>query len=479
MNIAATPMVILIATAVLALLPSLAPAGRVRHLGPPLVAVVGLVAAATMSVLLWGDRQYTFYGAFRTDRLTVLMTLVFIASALITVLMSLREPATVDRRGEYYSLVVAAVVGMVLVAGTGDLIGVFLGIEILSVALYVLCAMEVWRVRSLEAGLKYLIVGAVGSALLLYGCTFLFGATGSVSLEEISDIVRTRGLGGEPLLMGGMALVIAGLGFKASAAPFHMWVPDVYEGAPTPITAFMATAVKAAAIAAFLRVFGGALIDVADDWKTALAVLAALAIVVGNVGALVQQSFKRMMAYSSIAQAGYLLIGVATGTLDGAKSLLYYLIVYTAMTLGAFILVAIRERDVEDGQSIAALAGYGRRAPIQGIVASVCLFALAGFPPLAGFIGKFMLFGAAVDAGLTWLAVVGAVGSAISVAYYLRPIFVLWGEDPEPGNARVLDPGDGLWVAAVLSGLGVVVMSILASPLIDYCREAAQALIAP
>lgn len=479
MNIAATPLIILIATAALALVPALAGPVRFRRDAPPALALLGLVAAGVMSVLLWGDRRVTFYEAFRVDRLTVLLTLVFVVCGILTVLLSLREPAGVDRRPEYYCLLLCAVAGMTLVAGAADLIGVFLGIEILSVALYVLCALEVWRERSLESGLKYLIVGAVGSALLLYGLAFLFGVTGSTSLPDIAARVETGGLGGDSLLLGAMVLIIAGLGFKASAAPFHMWAPDVYEGAPTPITTFMATAVKAAAIAAFLRIFGGALIDVIDDWKTPIAVIAGLAIVVGNVGGLVQSSFKRLLAYSSIAQAGYLLIGVATGTLDGATAVLFYVVAYTAMTVGAFAVMVIREREVEDGQSIAALAGLGRSNPIVGAVATICLLSLAGFPPLAGFIGKFMLFGAAADADLVWLAVVGAVGSVVSLGYYLRPIYVMWAEDTRPEHARALDPGAPVLFVVLISGLGVLAMSGGAHWVTEVCRAAAESLIAP
>ncbi|MCB0881518.1 MAG: NADH-quinone oxidoreductase subunit N [Thermoleophilia bacterium] len=479
MNIAATPLIILIATAALALVPALVGPVRFRRDAPPALALLGLAAAGVMSVLLWGDRRATFYEAFRVDRLTVLLTLVFVVSGILTVLLSLREPAGVDRRPEYYCLLLCAVAGMTLVAGAADLIGMFLGIEILSVALYVLCALEVWRERSLESGLKYLIVGAVGSALLLYGLTFLFGVTGTTSLADIALRVDARDLGGESLLLGAMVLIIAGLGFKAGAAPFHMWAPDVYEGAPTPITTFMATAVKAAALAAFLRIFGAALIDVIDDWKTPIAVIAALAIVVGNVGGLMQSSFKRLLAYSSIAQAGYLLIGVATGTLDGATAVLFYIIAYTAMTVGAFAVMVIREREVEDGQSIAALAGLGRSNPIVAAVATICLLSLAGFPPLAGFIGKFMLFGAAADADLVWLAVVGAVGSVISLGYYLRPIYAMWAEDSRPEHARSLDPGAPVLFVVLMSGLGVLAMTGGAHWVTEVCRAAAESLIAP
>lgn len=480
MNIwAALPLMILVATAVVALVPVFAGRGRVSRQAPAALAALGMTAAGVMAALLWSERQYAFYGAFRVDRFTVIFTVMLCVAGLATVALSLREPAGVDRRPEYYCLLVSAVTGAVLVAGAGDLIGIFLGIEILSVALYVLCAFEVWRERSLEAGLKYLIVGAVGSALLVYGLAFVFGATGSVNLATIAEQVSVRSLQDEPLLIGAAVLVIAGLGFKASAAPFHMWAPDVYEGAPSPITTFMATAVKAMAFAAFLRIFGATLIDLLGDWQIGIAVIAALAVIVGNAGALAQRSFKRMMAYSSIAQAGYLLIGVAAGTLTSARAVIFYLLVYTAMTMGAFAVMIAREREVENGQMVAALAGYGRRQPLLGVVASISLLSLAGFPPLSGFIGKFLLFQSAVDSDLTWLAVVGAVGSMISLGYYLRVLFTVWSPVPDDTHDRVLDPGTAVWGVAFVSGLMVVALSVDAQRILAWCAEAAQALIAP
>ena len=482
MNVAAaTPLIIVAGAAVLAMLPGTLPFRWFRREGPPLVGFAGLGAAAVMSVVLWGDRQVALGGGYRADRFSMLVNLIVIAAAAATLLLSYREPAGVDRRPEYTALVLSATAGMMLVAGAGDLISIFLGIEILSVALYVLCGIEVWRQRSLESGLKYLIIGSVGSAILLYGLTFLFGATGTTDLAEIGAVLRQASFADEPLLVVAMALILAGLGFKVSAAPFHQWAPDVYEGAPTPVTAFMATAVKAAAFAAFLRLFTGAMAALVDDWRIAVAVVAAIAMIVGNLVALLQSSFKRLLAYSSIAQAGYLLIGVAAGTIAGAEALLYYLIAYGAMTLAAFAILIAREREVEDGQSLAALAGYARVQPVLGVVATIALLSLAGFPPLSGFLGKFLLFGAAVDADLVWLAVVGAVGSMISLAYYLRAIYVMWGGAPAPGALprKVLQVPAPIVMTGVTSAVVVVALSPAASLALDVCRGAAEALMAP
>jgi NADH-quinone oxidoreductase subunit N len=319
----------------------------------------------------------------------------------------------------------------------------------------------------------------VGASILLYGLALLFGATGTTSLAEIGEALQGTSFTDEPLVIAAMALIAGGLAFKASAVPFHMWTPDVYEGAPTTVTAFMSTAVKAAAFAAFLRLFTGVMGDLQPDWSVAIAVLATASIVVGNVAALVQTNMKRMLAYSSIAQAGYLLIGVAAGSIDGAEAVLYYLIAYGVMTMAAFAVVVVREREVEDGDEIASLTGYGRARPVIGIVLALSMLSLAGFPPLSGFIGKFLLFGSAVENDLTWLAIVGAVGSMVSLGYYLRVVAVAWMPLPEGGLRKVLTIPGPIGLATVVSGAAIVVTALFASPLIDVCRGAAQALLAP
>ncbi len=477
--VAATPIIIVGATATLALGAGLLPGATRRRHGPAFVGIAGIVAAFVMTAVLWGDRQEAFNGGLRADRFSLMLGGIFLAAALLTIMLAWREPAAVNRRGEFVSLILVSTTGMMLVAAAGDLISIFLGIEILSVALYVLCALEVWRERSLESGLKYLIIGAVGASILLYGLALLFGAVGSTNLGEIGGALAGGTMGDEPLVVAAMALIAAGLAFKASAAPFHMWTPDVYEGAPTTVTAFMATATKAAAFAAFLRIFAGALPDLQPDWQAAIAALAVASIVVGNVAALVQTNMKRLLAYSSVAQAGYLLIGVAVGSIQGAEAVIYYLVAYTAMTMAAFAVVIIREREVEDGDQLAALTGYGRARPVIGVVMTLAMLSLAGFPPLAGFVGKFLLFGAAVEADLDWLAVVGAVGSMVSLGYYLRVVTVVW-LPPAPGAPRkILRIPGPVALATVTSGVAVLALALMASPVIDACRGAAEALLAP
>jgi NADH-quinone oxidoreductase subunit N len=478
--IAATPLLIAAGTATLSFGAGLLPGRLARRHGPALVAIAGIGAAMAMSAVLWGDRQEAFGGGLRADRFGLLLNFIFLSSALVTILLGWREPAAVDKRGEYIGLILISMTGMMLVAGAGDLISIFLGIEILSVALYVLCALEIWRTRSLEAGLKYLIIGAVGASILLYGLTLLFGATGSTSLAAIGDSLQGTSFTDEPLVIAAMALIAAGLAFKASAAPFHMWTPDVYEGAPTTVTAFMATATKAAAFAAFLRIFSGVMADLHTDWSAAIATIAVASIVVGNVAALVQSNMKRLLAYSSIAQAGYLLIGVAAGSIRGGEAILYYLMAYGVATLAAFAVVIIREREVEEGEQIEALTGYGRARPVIGIVMTLSMLSLAGFPPLSGFVGKFLLFGSAVENDMTWLAIVGAVGSMISLAYYLRVAAQMWLPPREEGGPRkILTIPGPVGLATVVSGAAIIGLALAASPVIDVCQGAALALLAP
>ena len=478
--VVAVPALITSGVAVACLGIGMLPGRAVRRHGPSALALAGCVAAIAMSIVLWGERQEGFGGGLRADRFSMLLNLVFLVAALATIGLGWRGAEAVDRRGEYAALIMISVTGMMLVAASGDLITIFLGIELLSVALYVLCALETWRERSLESGLKYLIVGSIGSAILLYGLAFLFGAVGSTDLTEIGRNLSESSLTDRPLVIAATVLIVVGLAYKASAAPFHMWTPDVYEGAPTTITTFMATATKAAALAAFLRIFSGVMTDLLPDWQTALAVVAVASIAVGNLAALVQRSLKRMLAYSSIAQAGYLLIGVAAGSIRGAEATLYYLLAYMAMTLAAFAVVVIRENEVPDGDRIDSFAGYGRARPGLGAVMAIAMLSLAGFPPLSGFIGKFLLFGSAVEADLTWLAVVGAVGSVVSLGYYLRVIAVMWMSEPEPGTLRrtLALPGP-VGLTTVTSAAAVIVLAIAASPVLDACRGAAEALLVP
>ncbi len=302
----------------------------------------------------------------------------------------------------------------------------FVGIELLSIPLYVLCASELRQTKSLEAGLKYLIIGSVGSATLLYGLALIYGATGSTQFDAISNAIGDTVKFTDPLLLTGVALAAAGLAFKASIAPFHQWTPDVYEGAPTPITTFMAVATKTAAFAIFLRLFDEALADTQVQWGPALAALAVITIVVGNVGAIGQGSLKRMLAWSGVAQAGYILAGLVVGTQLGLKATAFYLAAYLFMNVAAFAVVVARERVSEHGDGIRSLENLGAASPLLAVPMTVAMLSLAGFPATVGFIGKFYLIEATVDGNYAWLGVVIVVGSMISLVYYLRVIAVMW-----------------------------------------------------
>jgi len=352
------------------------------------------------------------------------------------------------------------------------------------------------RASSLESGLKYLVIGSVGSATLLYGLAFLYGATGATDFKDIAEALGSGGdLVSDPLLLAGIALSIVGLGFKASVAPFHQWTPDVYEGAPTPITAFMAVATKAAAFGIVLRLFDVALIDAAVDWGPPLAALAAFTIVVGNVGALGQSSLKRLLAYSSVAQAGYMLAGVVVASRLGLQATLFYIAVYLVMNLAAFAVIVARERETPLGDDIASLIGLGATRPALAWPMTIAMLALAGFPATAGFIGKFYLIDAAVDGDYAWLGIVIVVGSMISLAYYLKVVAAIWMRPaaestdlavltpgPEPLLAGGSDKATGLRAqgevvaVAVFFGVLTVVLGVVPSPLFDVVRDAGAAL---
>ncbi len=404
----------------------------------PLLTVATLAAAVVVGVTRFGHPASIISGALAVDGLALVLDLLFAAAGIACVLLSLRSraPETAGH-GEYHALLLFSVLGMAILVSAQDLVTLFIGFELLSIPLYVLCASEYRREGSLESGLKYLVIGSVGSATLVYGLALVYGATGSTFFGSIAAAIAghgahgglAHGLMGDPMLLTGLALVIVGFAFKASVAPFHQWTPDVYEGAPTPITAFMATATKAAALGVLIRFFDVAAFAVRDTWAPALATIAAITIIVGNVGALGQSSVKRMLGYSSVAQAGYMLAGVVVATRLGINATVLYLIVYLMMNLAAFAVIVAAQYIRADGDEISGLAGLGRRSPWLAWPMSIAMLALAGIPGTVGFIGKFQLIHAMVDGGYTWLAIVLVIGSMISLGYYLRVIAAMWMRD--------------------------------------------------
>jgi NADH-quinone oxidoreductase subunit N len=436
-----SPLLALFAGSTIVLLGGLLRSRFAREHGVPAASLLSILAAGGLAIWQLGRTEDLVAGALRLDDFALVLDLIVLVAGAATVLLSWRAAAPRESaHGEYHALLLTSIAGMLVLIGAQNLVTVFLGLELLSIPLYVLCATEMRRASSLESGLKYLIVGSLGSATLLYGLALIYGATGSTDFSGIAAAIGSGDLVSDTLLLTGIAFVVVGFGFKASVAPFHQWTPDVYEGAPTPVTAFMATATKAAAFAVFLRMFDVALIDASVDWAPALAVLATITIVVGNVGALGQSSLKRMLAYSSVAQAGYLLIGVVVASRLGLQATVFYLAVYMVMNVAAFAVIAARERETGLGDHIDSVAGLGASRPLLAAALTVAMLSLAGIPATGGFIGKFYLIEAAVDGGYTWLGVVLVIGSMISLAYYLRVIAAMW-MGPAPAARAAAAPG--------------------------------------
>jgi NADH-quinone oxidoreductase subunit N len=498
---ALSPLVALTVGACVVLLVGLLRARFVRRTVVPLLTLVALGVTAGLCIWKWDTHVDVVARSLAIDNLTLTLTLVFVVAAAGAVLLSWRSSAAAEAgEGEYYALLLSSVLGMVVLVAAENLVAVFLGFELLSIPLYVLCATHIRREHSLESGLKYLIIGSVGSATLLYGLAFVYGATGTTDYSGIAS--AASGLTDDVLLLTGVALVIAGLAFKASVAPFHQWTPDVYEGAPTPITAFMAVATKAAALGVFLRLFDVALIDLQSTWGPALAVLATITIVVGNVGAIGQASLKRLLAYSSVAQAGYMLAGVIVSTSLGVRATVFYVMVYALMNLAAFAVVVARERETGLGDDISSLYGVGAERPLLAWPMTIAMLGLAGLPGTAGFFGKIYLIDAAVENGYGWLGAVIVVGSAISLAYYLRVIAAVWMRAPgevvarpplTPGGRPAIAGGSAeadvvappaprrlvqvevLFVAIVFAA-ATIVFGIYPDPLLQIARDAGAAL---
>ena len=505
---AISPLTVLTVGALLVLLVGLDKRAVTRRQVVPFLTVVTLVVAIIREGIGFHHQVSAVSSALSIDDLALVLDMIFSVAAIATVLMSLRHPAADEAgHGEYHALLLFSVLGMAVFVSAQNLVTLFLGIELLSIPLYVLCAAESRREGSLESGLKYLVIGSVGSATLLYGLAMIYGAAGSTDFSGISTAIGSGGILDDPLLLTGIGLVTVGFAFKASIAPFHQWTPDVYEGAPTPITAFMATATKAAALGAFLRFFDVAVGGQQTDWAPLLAVTAAITIVVGNVGALGQSSLKRMLAYSGVAQAGYMLAGVVVGTQLGIKATVFYLCVYLAMNLAAFAVIAAREREAPDGDDVSTLAGLGSRRPGLAAALTVAMLSLSGIPGTVGFIGKFYLIQALVDGSYTWLAIVLVIGSMLSLGYYLRVVGAMWmgsasatrapapaspGPDPGPGltpggmpviagGSPELDaverPGDDREIVfvAILFAAASIFFGIFPSPLFDLAAHAGSA----
>src|SRR3954468_13496590 len=465
--------------------------GRHQKLVVSALSLTTLATAAGLSIWQWGTREDLVSGALRLDELGLAAALIAIFAAAVCIPMSWRDPAAAPegsepRHTEFQALLLSSVLGMTLLAQAQNLIAFFVALELLSVPLYVLCGSSLRRERSLESGLKYLIVGSLGPATLLYALAMIYGAAGSTDFGTITQVLA-NGNATDSLVLMGVALIGTGLAFKTSIAPFHQWTPDVYEGAPTPVTAFMAVATKAAAFVALVRMFDVALGPITDNWQPALSVLAIISIAVGNIGALGQDSLKRLLGYSGVAQAGYMLVGVAAASEIGINALIFYLAAYALMNLAAFAVIVIRERETTWGDDIKSVQGLGRDRPELAWPLTISMLALAGLPATAGFMGKLFLIEAAVDADHTYLGVAIAIGTMISLAYYLRVVAAVGmrpAPEPAPAMAGGSPEADGkqevarppakgtrclaIMVPAAVCAAATIFFGVIPSPLVDW-----------
>ncbi len=409
------------------------------------------------------------------DELAGLAQLILAITGAVVVFVSWSERRR-DNHGEYYAILAAAGAGMLFFVGASNLMTLFLGLEWFSLSLYILCALDTDRETSLEAGLKYVIVGGLGSAVLLFGSAFVYGATGELGFSQIAAAEA----GDDPFLVAGLAMIVAGLAFKVSAAPFHMWTPDVYQGAPTSVTAFMSAATKTAALVLTYRILVTAFPDESEIWTVAIAVIACISLAWGNLAALAQSDVKRLLAFSSISHAGFMLIAVSAGTERGLEALLYYLIPYSAMSVGAFAVVAARERELGFPVKLEGLAGLGWERPLFGAALWIFMLGMAGFPLTGGFFGKLFVFSAAYEAGDWWLVLVGVGATALSLAYYLnvvRWLYMRSGAEFRLAPAGGAPPREYALGLAVWAAVFVTVGSFFAAqPILDVASTAAQSL---
>jgi NADH-quinone oxidoreductase subunit N len=405
------------------------------------VSIGGLIVPAAFTVALWGTNETSFAGALVIDHFSLFFNLFFLVSAALVLLSSTDYAHKFAAfRGEYYALVLLSAMGMMLMASTRELISIYIALELTGISLYALTGF-LKDPKSSEAALKYLLLGAVASAVLLFGMAFVFGLTGTTHLEGIAEAILAGGLLSSPALLIGIVLLVAGFGFKIATVPFQMWVPDVYEGAPTPITAYLSVASKAAGFAVILRVFYEALGPASLDWGMIFVVLAAITMTLGNVVAIAQTNIKRMLGYSSIAQAGYLMVGLAAVSAVGRSALVFFLVSYALTNLGAFIaIIAISNKTGSD--EIADYSGMAKRAPILSLALALCLISLIGIPPTAGFMAKVYIFSAGIDYGLIWLVIIAVINTVISAYYYLRVVRVMYlgtplSEEKVPSSAAL------------------------------------------
>ena len=413
-----------------------------------------MFALGGLIVFFGSGESEAFNGAFIDDEFARYGKVIILWSSAIILILS-RDYLTKNLllKFEYPILVAISVVGMMMMVSAGDLLSLYMGIELQALSLYVIAAFNRDSVRSTEAGLKYFVLGALSSGLLLYGASLIYGFSGTT---KFSDIGLALGQGSTPLgLLVGLVFLISVLAFKVSAAPFHMWTPDVYEGAPTPVTAFFATAPKVAAMILFTRIVFDAFGEIITDWQQIVSFLAVASMFLGSIAAIGQKDIKRLMAYSSIAHMGFALVGLASGSLAGIQSLLIYIAIYVVMNIGTFAFILSMEREGKSINNISALNMYSKIEPLRALALMILMFSLAGIPPMLGFFGKFYVLKAAVDAGMAWLAIMGVIASVIGAFYYLRIIYLMYfGEETEKLDGSMSTFG---WMTLMVSAIVMVV----------------------
>ncbi|HLE78623.1 MAG TPA: NADH-quinone oxidoreductase subunit N [bacterium] len=435
--------------------------------------VLRWMAAVGLAGALWQVLRVppgsSFAGMYVRDALTLVLQSIALAATLLAVVLSGEYvQRTRLESGEYYALLLVSALGAMLMAASGDLLMVFLGLETLSIPLYVLAAFARSDVRSQEAGMKYFLLGAFSTVFFLYGLALVYGAVGSTQLGALAAAAAGPSL----LLAVGIGLLTIGLGFKAAVVPFHAWAPDVYEGAPMPVTAYMAVIAKVGAFAALLRIFTEALAARPAQWSAVLAVICVATLVLANLAALRQTNLKRLLAYSSIAHAGFILIGVVAGTAVGATAVAFYLLAYAAMTLGAFGVALMLQRNGQEADEIADLAGLASRSPLLAAAMTLFMVSLAGLPLTAGFFAKLYVFTAALEAGFVWLVVIGVLASVVSAYYYFRVAYIMYAAEP---RADVHIAG-GRWTGAalVVAAAGVLILGIVPAGFVTFVQQIAQ-----
>jgi NADH-quinone oxidoreductase subunit N len=448
------------------------------------VALLTIAGAGAALAPAWGRNLTIARGLLAVDGFALFFKLLFLGSAAVTILMSARYLRFEGvKPGEYYFLVLCAALGMMFVAGGIDLITIFIGLETMAISFYVLAGFIRPSRRSNEAAVKYFLLGAFSLGFLLYGMSLLYGLTGTTHLRGMATLLAAGG--GGPLLLLAVTMLVAGLGFKIAAVPFHMWAPDVYEGAPTPITAFLSVGSKAASFAMLMRIFVeglaayrvdglGVLFGQPFGWRAFFYAISIVTMTVGNVAALTQGNIKRMLAYSSIAHAGYVLIGIVAGPPRGIEAALVYLMVYAFMQLGAFaVVVMLRRKDVI-GDELKDLTGLYATRPGAAIAMLIFMLSLGGIPPTAGFMGKLWLFGAAIESGYVGLAIIGVINSALSLYYYVRVVVFMW--IAEGSTGPVLRIPGALAAVLIVMAVGTLLFGIYPSALFNFARDSAASL---